>query len=68
VLVVPGSQLTKRRAERMGLHRIFIEAGFEWRNSGCSMCIAMNEDRLAPGGALRLHKQPQLREPPGSGG
>ncbi|MEM4381118.1 MAG: 3-isopropylmalate dehydratase large subunit [Candidatus Caldarchaeum sp.] len=49
VLVVPGSQLTKRRAERMGLHRIFIEAGFEWRNSGCSMCIAMNEDRLRPG-------------------
>nr|BAJ46913.1 isopropylmalate isomerase large subunit [Candidatus Caldarchaeum subterraneum] len=49
VLVVPGSQLTKRRAERMGLHRIFMEAGFEWRNSGCSMCIAMNEDRLRPG-------------------
>jgi len=49
VLVVPGSQLTKRRAERMGLHRIFVEAGFEWRNSGCSMCIAMNEDRLRPG-------------------
>ncbi|MEM1949016.1 MAG: 3-isopropylmalate dehydratase large subunit [Candidatus Caldarchaeum sp.] len=49
VLVVPGSQLTKRRAERLGLHRIFIEAGFEWRNSGCSMCIAMNEDRLRPG-------------------
>ncbi|MEM2333910.1 MAG: 3-isopropylmalate dehydratase large subunit [Candidatus Caldarchaeum sp.] len=49
VLVVPGSQLTKRRAERMGLHRIFIEAGFEWRNAGCSMCIAMNEDRLRPG-------------------
>ncbi|MEM3096688.1 MAG: 3-isopropylmalate dehydratase large subunit [Nitrososphaerota archaeon] len=49
VLVVPGSQLTKRRAERLGLHRIFIEAGFEWRNSGCSMCIAMNEDRLKPG-------------------
>ncbi|HID04493.1 MAG TPA: 3-isopropylmalate dehydratase large subunit, partial [Aigarchaeota archaeon] len=40
-LVVPGSQLTKRRAERMGLHRIFIDAGFEWRNAGCSMCIAM---------------------------
>ncbi|MDJ0270153.1 MAG: 3-isopropylmalate dehydratase large subunit [Aigarchaeota archaeon] len=40
-LVVPGSQLTKRKAERMGLHRIFIEAGFEWRNAGCSMCIAM---------------------------
>ncbi|MEM3953338.1 MAG: aconitase family protein, partial [Nitrososphaerota archaeon] len=48
-LVVPGSQLVKRRAERMGLHRIFIEAGFEWKNSGCSMCIAMNEDKLRPG-------------------
>lgn len=48
-LVVPGSQLVKRMAERMGLHKIFIDAGFEWRNSGCSMCIAMNEDRLRPG-------------------
>lgn len=48
-LVVPGSQLVKRRAERLGLHRIFIDAGFEWRNPGCSMCIAMNEDRLRPG-------------------
>ena len=48
-LVVPGSQWVKRRAERLGLHRIFIEAGFQWRNPGCSMCIAMNEDRLAPG-------------------
>ncbi|MEM1584506.1 MAG: 3-isopropylmalate dehydratase large subunit [Nitrososphaerota archaeon] len=47
--VVPGSQLTKRTAERLGLHRIFIDAGFEWRNPGCSMCIAMNEDRLKPG-------------------
>ena len=48
-MIVPGSQLVKRRAERMGLHRVFIEAGFEWRNSGCSMCIAMNEDKLKPG-------------------
>jgi 3-isopropylmalate/(R)-2-methylmalate dehydratase large subunit len=48
-LVVPGSQLVKRSAERLGLHRIFIDAGFEWRNPGCSMCIAMNEDRLRPG-------------------
>lgn len=48
-MVVPGSQLVKRSAERLGLHRIFIEAGFEWRNSGCSMCIGMNEDRLSPG-------------------
>ena len=48
-MIVPGSQLVKRRAERLGLHRIFIEAGFEWRNSGCSMCIAMNEDKLGNG-------------------
>jgi 3-isopropylmalate/(R)-2-methylmalate dehydratase large subunit len=48
-MVVPGSQTVKRRAEALGLHRIFIDAGFEWKNSGCSMCIAMNEDRLSPG-------------------
>lgn len=48
-LVVPGSQLVKRKAERLGLHRIFLDAGFQWRNPGCSMCIAMNEDRLRPG-------------------
>lgn len=48
-LIVPGSQLTKRTAERFGLHKIFIDAGFEWRDPGCSMCIAMNEDRLKPG-------------------
>ncbi|MDA4128071.1 MAG: 3-isopropylmalate dehydratase large subunit [Thaumarchaeota archaeon] len=48
-MVVPGSQSVKRRAESLGLHRLFTEAGFEWRNSGCSMCIAMNEDKLSPG-------------------
>lgn len=48
-LIVPGSQLVKRAAERLGLHRIFIEAGFEWRDPGCSMCIAMNGDKLEPG-------------------
>lgn len=48
-IVVPGSMLIKRRAERIGLHRIFIEAGFEWRYPGCSMCIAMNPDKLRPG-------------------
>lgn len=48
-MVVPGSQGVKRLAERTGLHRIFVEAGFEWRNSGCSLCIGMNEDRLSPG-------------------
>ncbi|MCX8098061.1 MAG: 3-isopropylmalate dehydratase large subunit [Casimicrobiaceae bacterium] len=48
-MVVPGSGLVKAQAEREGLDRIFIEAGFEWREPGCSMCLAMNEDRLAPG-------------------
>ncbi len=48
-LVVPGSGLIKRQAEQEGLDRIFREAGFEWRESGCSMCLAMNDDRLKPG-------------------
>ncbi len=48
-LVVPGSGLVKRQAETEGLHRIFTDAGFEWRNPGCSMCLAMNADRLQPG-------------------
>ena len=49
MLVVPGSQETKRRAEAEGLDRVFIEAGAEWHESGCSLCIAMNGDRAAPG-------------------
>lgn len=48
-MVVPGSGLVKRQAEEEGLDRIFIEAGFEWREPGCSMCLAMNADRLEPG-------------------
>jgi len=48
-LVVPGSGLVKRQAEAEGLHEIFIAAGFEWREPGCSMCLAMNADRLSPG-------------------
>ncbi len=48
-LVVPGSGLIKRQAEQEGLDRIFREAGFEWREAGCSMCLAMNDDRLKPG-------------------
>ncbi|MBS9721196.1 3-isopropylmalate dehydratase large subunit [Tianweitania sp. BSSL-BM11] len=48
-LVVPGSGLVKQAAEEKGLDRIFIDAGFEWREAGCSMCVAMNEDRLKPG-------------------
>jgi 3-isopropylmalate/(R)-2-methylmalate dehydratase large subunit len=48
-LVVPGSGLVKAQAEREGLDRIFLDAGFEWREPGCSMCLAMNPDRLEPG-------------------
>jgi 3-isopropylmalate/(R)-2-methylmalate dehydratase large subunit len=48
-MIVPGSQQVKRAAEKEGLHRIFTEAGFEWRESGCSMCLGMNADRLKPG-------------------
>jgi 3-isopropylmalate/(R)-2-methylmalate dehydratase large subunit len=48
-LAVPGSGLVKRQAEAEGLHEIFIAAGFEWREPGCSMCLAMNADRLSPG-------------------
>jgi 3-isopropylmalate/(R)-2-methylmalate dehydratase large subunit len=48
-IVVPGSGLVKRQAEEEGLDRIFTEAGFEWREPGCSMCLAMNADRLEPG-------------------
>ena len=48
-MVVPGSGLVKEQAEREGLDRIFIDAGFEWREPGCSMCLAMNADRLDPG-------------------
>ncbi len=48
-MVVPGSGLVKQQAETEGLDSIFIEAGFEWREPGCSMCLAMNDDRLEPG-------------------
>ena len=48
-MVVPGSGLVKQQAEQEGLDRIFTEAGFEWREAGCSMCIAMNADALEPG-------------------
>ena len=48
-MVVPGSQQVKAAAERLGLDKVFKEAGFEWRESGCSMCLGMNPDILAPG-------------------
>jgi 3-isopropylmalate/(R)-2-methylmalate dehydratase large subunit len=48
-MVVPGSGLVKQQAEREGLDRVFKAAGFEWREAGCSMCLAMNPDKLSPG-------------------
>ena len=48
-MIVPGSGLVKEQAEAEGLDKIFIKAGFEWREPGCSMCLAMNPDKLAPG-------------------
>jgi 3-isopropylmalate/(R)-2-methylmalate dehydratase large subunit len=49
VLVVPGSQQVRIQAEREGLDKVFVEAGCEWRNAGCSMCLGMNPDQLKPG-------------------
>ena len=48
-MVVPGSGLVKKQAEQEGLDRVLREAGFEWREAGCSMCLGMNPDQLAPG-------------------
>src|SRR5439155_23624050 len=48
-LVVPGSAAVRRQAEEEGLDRVFVEAGFEWRRAGCSMCLGMNPDIVAPG-------------------
>jgi 3-isopropylmalate/(R)-2-methylmalate dehydratase large subunit len=48
-LVVPGSGLVKRAAEAEGLDRVFLDAGFDWRDAGCSMCVGMNGDLVAPG-------------------
>jgi 3-isopropylmalate/(R)-2-methylmalate dehydratase large subunit len=48
-LIVPGSGLVKEQAEAEGLDKVFLEAGAEWREAGCSMCLAMNADQLQPG-------------------
>ncbi|MGH7082410.1 MAG: aconitase family protein, partial [Acetobacteraceae bacterium] len=48
-LVVPGSGLIKKQAEAEGLDRVFKDAGFEWREAGCSMCLGMNPDQVLPG-------------------
>ena len=64
-MIVPGSGLVKEQAEAEGLDKIFMAAGFDWREPGCSMCLAMNDDRLKPRRALRLDLEPQFRGPPG---
>ena len=64
-MIVPGSGLVKEQAEAEGLDKIFIAAGFDWREPGCSMCLAMNDDRLKPQRALRLDLEPQFRGPAG---
>ena len=48
VLVVPGSERVRQQAETEGLHKVFLDFGAEWRNAGCSMCLGMNPDQLAP--------------------
>jgi 3-isopropylmalate/(R)-2-methylmalate dehydratase large subunit len=67
-MVVPGSGLVKEQAEQEGLDRVFMEAGFEWREPGCSMCLAMNSDRLEPGErcASTSNRNFEGRQGPGS--
>ena len=67
-LAVPGSGLVKRQAEAEGLHEIFIAAGFEWREPGCSMCLAMNADRLSPGERCASTSNRNFEGRQGSGG
>lgn len=67
-LVVPGSYLVKRQAEAEGLHRVFLDAGFEWREPGCSMCIAMNGDQIAPGQACASTSNRNFKGRQGKGG
>ena len=66
-LVVPGSGLVKKQAEDEGLDAVFTQAGFEWREAGCSMCLAMNPDKLAPGerGASTSNRNFEGRQGPG---
>ncbi|MCS7038876.1 MAG: 3-isopropylmalate dehydratase large subunit, partial [Anaerolineae bacterium] len=67
-IVVPGSKAVKAQAEAEGLDRIFIEAGFEWRGAGCSMCLGMNEDKAGPGKyvASTSNRNFQGRQGPGA--
>lgn len=67
-LVVPGSGLVKKQAEQEGLDRIFLAAGFEWREPGCSMCLAMNDDRLIAGERCASTSNRNFEGRQGSGG
>jgi 3-isopropylmalate/(R)-2-methylmalate dehydratase large subunit len=67
-MVVPGSQQVKMEAERLGLDKVFKEAGFEWRESGCSMCLGMNPDILAPGERCASTSNRNFEGRQGSGG
>jgi len=66
--IVPGSQTVKREAEKEGLDRIFIEAGFEWRSPGCSLCTAINGDQLQPGERCASTSNRNFRGRQGTGG
>jgi len=67
-IAVPGSGLVKAQAESEGLHRVFVDAGFEWREPGCSMCLGMNEDRLSPGERCASTSNRNFEGRQGSGG
>ena len=66
-LVVPGSRVVKAAAEKEGLDKIFRDAGFEWRDAGCSMCIAMNDDVLPSGERAAQHVESKFRRAAGQG-
>jgi 3-isopropylmalate/(R)-2-methylmalate dehydratase large subunit len=67
-MVVPGSQKVKIEAEKLGLDKVFKDAGFEWRESGCSMCLGMNSDILAPGERCASTSNRNFEGRQGSGG
>ena len=67
-MVVPGSGLVKEQAEAEGLDQVFTAAGFEWREPGCSMCLAMNADRLEPGERCASTSNRNFEGRPGAGG
>ena len=60
-MIVPGSGLVKEQAEAEGLDEIFVKAGFDWREPGCSMCLGMNPDKLRPGERCASTSNPQFR-------